>query len=1102
MSSSRAAASCHDSEFHRLLAEYWSAIDNGQLPEQAEWLARHPQFAEELGEFFADWNRLHDLAAVPDASGVKEFVDRSGMLAESGPSSAVEVDNPEGSIRGRQFGSYELLSQLGQGGMGVVYQAIQRRPNRMVALKMLRPGQLPSAADVLRFKEEAETVARLDHPHIVPLYEAGEHDGVCFYTMKWLPGGSLAKQLPEFVQDPTAAAKILVLIARAVHHAHGRGILHRDLKPSNILLDTEGSPHVADFGLARRLETDLELTRTGELIGSPPYMAPEQAVGGKHEASVATDIYGLGAILYCLLTGVPPATGATVAETLRQIQVQEPPVPRLLNPRVAENLQTICLKALRRQPSQRYATAEDFAADLERYLEGRPILARPISKWERTWLWLRRNPMLATLLTSVGLFTVLLTVGLAIHNARLRDLNLSEQQALKNEKDARRQSERLLYAADMSIAAQAARSGDSRQVRELLERHKPAPGTEDLRGFEWYNLWQVNQAEQREFAALPSSLYFVCYSEDGRLLATAGQDASVRLYDAASGELQATLPTGQLEVNGLAFIPGQQRLASAGDDGSVKIWDLATYQEVLNITAHATCRAYQVVAVPRLNLLVTCGDEPVVRLWDLRDGSSRGQLEGHTGSVEGIALSPDGRYLASASRDLSARIWDLETKTLSRALSGHKFRLTTVAYSPDGKLLATASLDRTVRFWNVESGEIVLTINQVDVPQSLALLPGGRELAIGSRGGGLDLWRASESGWVGQAERVHSWQTHRGRIAQIAISPADGSIASVGRSGQLIVSQRPREQLRQFVRPARQFLQVAWVPRRNWLATNDTQAVELHDVASCRVIARLELSSICQAVAVSASGDQLATLDGAGEVRIWAIPPAPARSDATPTSDVRLASTRSWNVGHHFEKLNCAKFSPDGKTLVIADYRRDNVYRFDVGTGRSLGTLTVPDCYQAIFSPDGRFLAVPSRNDIQIWDAGSGQLDRILTGHTSTVEAIAYSPDGRHLASGCDDRLIKVWDTDTGDERYSFSGHRDEVARLAYSGDGRSLVSSAEDGEILIWHMATGRPLYQLDRLPHEGWGFLLAPDRSNLAITYAHDRWELLPCGTFSTQP
>ena len=1091
MSSSPPPAAPADGEFNRLLAEYWAAIENGQTPDQAEWLARNPEYATELGEFFSDWNRLHAMAALSPAKGVAEAVDQSGLLAETGSLSTAAVDDLRLSMIGRQFGSYELLSELGQGGMGVVYQARQRRPERLVALKMLRPGQLRSAADVLRFKEEAETVARLDHPHIVPLYEVGEYQGVCFYTMKWLPGGNLAKLVPQLVKDPKAAARMLVPIARAVHHAHSRGILHRDLKPSNILLDAARQPHVADFGLARRIDVDLELTRTGELIGSPPYMAPEQALGGKQEASVATDIYGLGAILYALLTGSAPARGSTVAETLRRIQEQEPPTPRSRNARVAEDLETICLKALKRRPSQRYATAECFAEDLERYLHGRPILARPTSHWERSGLWLRRNPVLAALLTSGFIIALLLMVGLGLHNSRLRSMNDQLRQS-------NRETNLLLYVSDMSLAAQAAQTGDTRQVRELLERHQSGPGKEDLRGFEWHHLRQLNQAEQRELEVLPTSLYFVCYSEDGRLLVTAGQDATLRFYDARSGELQGTLPTGQGEVNGVAFIAGQQRLASAGDDGSVRIWDLATRQEVLKIPAHTT-RAYQVAVVPSLNLLVTCGDDPVVRLWDLKDGHSRGQLEGHVKAVEAIALSPDGRHLASASSDKTIRIWDLESRTLSRTLSGHEGRLTSVAYSGDGKWLATASLDKTVRVWNVESGETVFTLNSLDAVQSLAFSPVGRELAVGDRGGSLELWRASDQGWAGKAERVHSWHAHQGRIYQVAISPSDGSIASVGQGGQLVVSQRPRGQQQPVIRPAPGFYNMAWLAGRNWIAIATSQAVELYDVASRQAVAQLPIDDWL-GIAVPASGDQLAAIDARGEVRFWDLPRFPTPSPSAPFALASLTPTHSWNIGIPPTGLYQATFSPDEKTLVVACGKQDCVYRFDAASGRRHEPLPVPDCRWPTFSPDGQSLAVASRDDIQIWNGNSGKLERILKGHVSTVNAVAYSPDGRYLASGSSDRLIKVWDIATGGELHSLSGHRGDVTGVAYSADGRSLVSCGHDGAIQLWHMATGRPLYQLDQLSQKALGLLWSSDRSHLVVALDEKPWELLLYDTRQT--
>jgi hypothetical protein len=300
-----------------------------------------------------------------------------------------------------------LLEEIARGGMGIVYRARQVSVNRPVALKMILSGQLASADDVRRFHIEAEAAANLDHPNIVPIYEVGEHQGQHYFSMKLVEGDSLAGQVPRFVGDPRAAARVLALVARAVHHAHQRGILHRDLKPGNVLLDREGQPHVTDFGLARKIAGDTRLTQSGAVVGTPSYMAPEQAAG-KKDLTTAVDVYSLGAILYELLTGQPPFRALTQLDTLLQVLEQEPQPPRKLNPRVDRDLETICLTCLDKEPHKRYASAEALAQDLDRFLEGDPVSARALGEWELSVRWAKKHPITAALTGLMVIGTLLL----------------------------------------------------------------------------------------------------------------------------------------------------------------------------------------------------------------------------------------------------------------------------------------------------------------------------------------------------------------------------------------------------------------------------------------------------------------------------------------------------------------------------------------------------------------------------------------------------------------------------------------------------------------------------------------------------------------------
>jgi serine/threonine-protein kinase len=412
-----------------LIAAWVEAVEAGQQPDATEWLARHPEFAPELEEFFASQLEFQSLAW--------QFLEAT----RAGPNSLL-ADTPwpqgpallEPPAAGR-FGDYELGAEIGRGGMGVVYRARQVRLDRLVALKVMRTGPGGVAATLERFRHEAELIARLDHPAVVPIYEVGEYNGWVYYAMKLIEGGNLAQEVSGDQRSAVSAAEraaltkvvqrraamVVAAVARAVQHAHERGVLHRDLKPSNILLDRQGRPYVTDFGLGRQLEGGSELTQSGAIVGTPSYMAPEQASGRFGVVTIAADVYGLGSILYALLTGRPPFQGPSVLETVLLVREEAPQPPRSHNPCLARDLETICLKCLEKEPHRRYSSAAALADDLDRFLAGKPISARPVRPWERAWKWARRQPAAAALLAGSVLAVLGIITGVLVHNARLQE---------------------------------------------------------------------------------------------------------------------------------------------------------------------------------------------------------------------------------------------------------------------------------------------------------------------------------------------------------------------------------------------------------------------------------------------------------------------------------------------------------------------------------------------------------------------------------------------------------------------------------------------------------------------------------------------------------
>jgi serine/threonine-protein kinase len=482
------------------MAEYLIAADAGRRPEADAFLARYPELRADLAGLLAHLSALAGLVepllpagAAPSVSeaapgpepgatsppiDVKgapaeptldpgatvkthEWAGGAGAIAEIGPAggAGTTTDPAEtamlggsdetdfaitlpGGTRVRYFGDYELIRELGRGGMGIVYQARQLSLNRPVALKMIRSAELASEDELWRFQNEAEAVATLDHPHIVPVYEVGELDGQRYFSMKLVGGSSLDQKLSDYTTDPRSAARLLEQAAEAVHHAHQRGILHRDLKPANILIDEHGAPFVTDFGLAKRVADGSDLTVSGAILGTPSYMAPEQTLGRRGAVTMASDTYGLGAVLYALLTGRAPFRGGSVAETLEQVRESSPTPPSKMNPRTPRDLEVICLKCLEKEPGKRYVTAGELADDLRRFEAGEAIRARPVGAHERLWRWCRRKPAVASM--ALALLAALLAglVGVATQWRRAEsNLREARQQKGRAEENERKQVE-------------------------------------------------------------------------------------------------------------------------------------------------------------------------------------------------------------------------------------------------------------------------------------------------------------------------------------------------------------------------------------------------------------------------------------------------------------------------------------------------------------------------------------------------------------------------------------------------------------------------------------------------------------------------------------
>jgi WD40 repeat protein/tRNA A-37 threonylcarbamoyl transferase component Bud32 len=684
---------------------------------------------------------------------------------------------------------YEILEELGRGGMGVVYKARQVKANRLVALKMILAQAHASVAEKVRFQIEAEAVARLQHPHIVPLYEVGEHDGLPFFTLEFCEGGSLDRKLEGQPLAAREAAALLEQLARAMHYAHSRGVVHRDLKPANVLLTADGTPKITDFGLAKQLDAAGPVSQSGAIVGTPEYMAPEQAEGRGRDISGATDVWALGVLLYELLTGRRPFHGADTFATLRQVLQDEPLPPSRHQPKTPRDLETICLKCLRKEPEKRYRTAEALADDLRRFLAGEPIEARPAGRLERAWKWSRRRPALAALVV-VSLLAVVGVVGLAVGLAF----------ALRGEKEARGLAEAkeketnetlakqkgLLSASARTYCELSDREFKQGNVRDslnwMLRAYETAPLDDPLRpsylrliagqrqGLErrlghddavlavaisldgctvltgsrdnTARLWDTSTGNELHTLRHGDWVLAVAFSPDGRTALTGSSDNAARLWDATTGQLRATLRHDHA-VSAVAFSPAG-RTALTGSNRTARLWDTASGK--LLQTVYHDAKVDAVAVSPDGHTALTGSFSGRARLWDTATGKEIATLP-HGRPVRAVTFSPDGRAALTGSEDAMARLWDTATGKELHTLR-HDHGVTAVAFSPDGRTAVTGSVDRTARLWDAASGKLKAALRHSDSVLAVAFNPDSRTALTGSADKTARLWNAASGNVV------------------------------------------------------------------------------------------------------------------------------------------------------------------------------------------------------------------------------------------------------------------------------------------------------------------------------------------------------------------